>query len=172
MCVSVLLLSWFYKAKVKQTQNIFSYSSSADILRREWFRMFYFFSFGLYFYELFPVHVPIWKQKNHYKDENKMVCITFLTCFVLCLQALKTASHIFHPFFKNNVHQLNLLQVLTDGSYLKHWMLNFQVQFYSLQCFQKRENSRKKSLKGKRWPLWRLYLFYFNINSSFCAIKF
>lgn len=66
-----------------------------------------------------------------------MVCITCITCFVLCLQASKSASHIFFPFFKNNVHQFNLSQVLTEGSDFKHLMLWFQIQFLSVHRFKR-----------------------------------
>jgi len=35
------------------------------------------------------------EAENHLKNENKMVYITCITCFVLCLQASKPTSHIF-----------------------------------------------------------------------------
>ena len=42
----------------------------------------------------------------------------------------------FFPFFKNNVHQFNLSQVLTEGSDFKHLMLWFQIQFLSVHRFK------------------------------------
>lgn len=165
----IFLLSLFYKAKVKQTQNIFSYSSSADILRIEWFKMFYFVSFALYFYELFPVRVPIWKQKNHYKNENKMVCITCLTCFVLCLQALKTASHIFSLSLK--ITYISLI-------YSRSWQTDhiwstgcciFKTNFTVFSVFQS-----GKILSGCLWKVNADHCIYpfVLMTISFCAFKF